>query len=206
MDIQKALKRIMPLRRLARDQAGTPEGETALKQAKFFEEKYSIEIPDDAFEAASHEFETGYLWEEILLEVLASMLELAYRRKDGRLILDGPKFAVDEAVEAFEFHRDVIERIAMSTAFSYMGAAIPGFSDELLEAIAKSEERKGASRIKGKQGDPEDDCEEGSRYTPGNVIDRVFGSESDPMQEKITMLMRSIGYHNIRPFWQRFKR
>ncbi len=201
MDTAKALKRIMPLRRLARDQAGTPEGDTALKQAEFFEEKYNLKIPDDAFEATSHEFETGYLWEEILLEVLASMLDLAHRRKGGRFILDGPKFAVDEAVEAFEFHRDVIERIAMSTAFSYMGAAVPGFGEALLEAIANSEERKAASEIKGEENDPE----KGGRYTPGNVIDRVFGSKSDPMQEKITMLMQNIGSRNVRPFWERFK-
>ena len=201
MDIQKALKRIMPLRRLARDQVGTPEGETALKQAKFFEEKYNIEIPDDAFEAASHEFETGYIWDEILLEILADMLELAYSRKNERIVLEGPKFALDEAVEAFEFHRDIIERIAISSALSYMGAAVPGFGDALIGIINRNRERAR------KQADVEDsaDPDAKGRYTSAKIMERVFRPDSVPSQQKIIDLMRSIGSRNVRPFWEKFK-
>lgn len=66
----RKIKRILSLYRLANNQKGTPEGDTALRQAKAFEDKLGVELPKDSSEESSHEFETGYVWERIFLQHL----------------------------------------------------------------------------------------------------------------------------------------
>ena len=207
MDIHKSIKRIMSLRRLASNQAGTPEGETALKQAKVLEGRCGLEVPDDAAETVSRDVKTGHIWEELLLEVLSETLGVSYGYEGGRVSLGGSQLAVGEVIDVFKLHRDQLERIAITSAMAYMGTAIPEFGDTLLHIINKSKGAQGAREAAGVVEDPATEGDD-DRYAKAEIMSRVFDPDSASASSdgRIIDLMRSIGLRNVRPFWEKYKR
>ncbi len=187
MEMQKVIRRVIAMRRKAKDQPGTPEGDNALSHARALEELHGISIPDDALDHVSTRFETPALWQQMVIEVLADLLELSEHTKDGVAIVAGSKIYVDELTSLYEYHAEVIERISMLSGIGYMVEAIPEMRQIVLEMFERQQSK---NEVMSKE------------------LKQVRKMMSDPSKHELAMLefAKPVGKENKRPLWESLKK
>ena len=137
MEIAKVIRRVIAMRRKAKDQPGTPEGDNALSHARALEESHGIAIPDDALEYVTQKIDTPILWQQMMVEVLADLLELGSHSKDGVTKVTGSKVYIDELIYLYDHHSEVVKRITLYSAMGYMLGAIPEMRRIMLEMFER---------------------------------------------------------------------
>ncbi len=187
MEISKIIRRVIAMRRKAKDQPGTPEGDNALAHAQTLEESHGISIPDDALDHVTKNFDVPILWQQMMVEVLADLLELGEHSKDGVTTVTGSKVYVDELTYLYDYHAEVVKRITLFSAMGYMLGAIPEMRRIMLEMF---ERQKTKNEVVPKE------------------LEQVRKMMSDPSAKELSMLTfaEPVGKENKRPLWESLKK
>jgi hypothetical protein len=134
MDIPKILRRLLALRRMAKGQEGTPEGDNAAHHANAWADKHGLDIPEEALETNEKLIEFEHYWEYELIVYIGQMLDLdTYKMKSGEVRFTGIQVVIDEAMSLYKHHHKPLERIINFAMVGYIFGAMPDGIDKTVE-------------------------------------------------------------------------
>ena len=187
MDIPKILRRLLALRRTAKDQSGTPEGDNATRHADAWSEKHGIDLTDEALETGEELIKPDHAWELELAVYIGHMLDLhVHTLRTGGVRLSGIRAIIDEAMSLYEFHHTPLERIVNFSMVGYIFGAMP----------------QGIEKNIGVGGDAleEDDTPE----EPATRISKETLENPSAAESAIVASAGKVGAKNAKPLWESF--
>lgn len=189
MDVLKVLHRLSALRKIAKGQAGTPEGDNAAFHAIAWKKKHGLEVGEEATETKVELFVCEQYWEREILIHIGHTLELdVYKLKTGEIRLTGMAIVVEEAKYLYKFHRDIFERIVSFSLLGYLFSAIP----------------EGLERMEQSSSEPS-----GTHPQKEEPMPKGFSKEDlqNPRPEDVAIMqaVAKVGMEKSRPLWENLK-
>jgi hypothetical protein len=131
MDIPKIIRKLFGLAKIARGQAGTPEGDNAQRMVDVMLERHPLNLPQDGLVRTEVRVPMENDYDRDLAALLSKSTNTeAYVFKTTKEIrFSGIKVCVDEAVKHYTAQRATLERL---TAFTVLGYLMGSFGEEAI--------------------------------------------------------------------------
>jgi len=151
MDILKFIRKLAGLHKLAKDQAGTPEGDTAQSMMDKLLEGKNITLPEGGLDHHETTLKKKFDWDGDLAQIISRMTRteaVAYKIDDTKILFRGLRVSVEEAEKHFLFQRDQLERLLGFVTVGYMMGA---FGKDFLDYLEEAESKKSSTVAAGLQ-------------------------------------------------------
>lgn len=189
MDIPKILRRLLALRRTAKDRANTPEGDNAARHAHAWSAKHGLDLSDESLETDVELVKCEQFWEIELLAYIAHMLELGVHELNGEIRLTGIRAILDEAMMLYEHHQAYLRRVVNFSMVGYLFAAMP-------EGLAGYREM---DRSDFPNDTPSDDA------SKRRILDREMFEHPSVAEKALVTSAGQAGTNSAKPLWESLK-
>lgn len=146
-DVPKILRRLAALKKIAVDQAGTPEGENAGNMMAKLLEAHPLRLASSALDLHEQTVTRVHDWEADLVRLIAHLTHCDVQVAATEIIVRGLRVAVEETVRKYEKHRAMLESMA---AYAVLGYLFGAFDSDYVFAYLKDQGDKSQTVEAGK--------------------------------------------------------